>query len=340
MSKKTKKAKARKRNGQTKILSIIAVVLLLSMGLVMILPLQSIVQEPPLPSYAQTVAVSFYFRDQDGSWGNEERQIELRELRTDTIESILRGLVDGPEAATLLPSVPYGVYIEGAQLRVGTEENTLVVTFSASFGDVPPLERVFTMASFVWTLTELDFVDHLLFYVGEEPMLDGDGNPFGLRSRSNTTLEDSPPPWEADTVLAALYFANDDATGLVAEMRNLQIGPLQDIDRAKVDALIAGPFNPDLFSFLPADTTYNRVERSGDMVTVDFTESFLDGFGGGSLAEEMMIFSLVNTLTQGPEVRRVLILVDGLHVQDEDGMFHMDLSMPIERDESLIITEE
>ena len=52
-------------------------------------------------------------------------------------------------------------------------------------------------------------------------------------------------------------------------------------------------------------------------------------FVGGSTGEEMLVGSVVNTLTEFPEIQKVQILVDGQEVETLSG--HMDLSQPLPR---------
>jgi len=224
-----------------------------------------------------------------------------------------------------------------------TASFVLRVDFSRSFADVTPLERTFTMASFVWSFTELDFITSLVFYIAGQPVLDGDQNPFGQRSRYNTTLEESPPPWEVETATILLYFPNYQMTGLVAVVREVNINPLMGLTyatiHAKMAGLIDGPQMAGLDRSLPPDITYRSIRIDGDIVFVDFSADFVSALAGGSAAEEMIVFSLVNTLTELPEIRRVQILIDGLPVSDDDG-FHIDLSRALERDEGLIMELE
>jgi len=341
-TKKGRKGKSIRKKGR--VLSVLALALLLCIGLFVVIYLQFFMREVvPVPAQPETIGVNFYFRSADGEWGQEERSIELSENRTEVVQSVLQGLVEGPRSAAFVPVLPENVGVEDALLRIGSEENTLTITFASSFSEITPPERIVATASFVWTLTELDFVHHVLFYIGESPMQDGDGNNFGPRNRQNTTLEETAPTPEEETATIILYFPNDQLTGLVAEEREITINPInpqQDIERIKVLALIEGPRNPDLFGAIPSDVTVNRAERNGDTVTVDFGEEFLTAISGGSRIEEMAIFSLVNTLTERPDIRRVQISVGGMQIQpDETGEFHIDLSGPFERDESLILAE-
>jgi len=287
---------------------------------------------------AQTLSINFYFRDADGRWGSEQRQLEPMDDNTDIVSAILQGILDGPQTEAFLPSIPDGVHIEGARIRTSIE-NTLLVTFSRSFADIDPIDMTLAISSLVYTLTELDFIDQLEFYIGEEPMLDGQGNTFGLRSRENTSLAETVPSWIADTATVILYFPDEQMMGLVGEIRVIEVNRQEDIWSFILDALIEGPVSPDLYPAIPIETTFVLGELMGDTISVSFGHDFYDALSsGGSADESFMVYSLVNTLTTLPEIRRVQIFIDGQPIQpDEEGNLHMDLSGPIERNESLII---
>ena len=340
MSKKSKNNKRRFKRRY--MLSIAAMVLLVSGGIIGLLALGQAIEEvvPPTPVQAEMLSISFYFRDEDGLWGSEQRQVEAYEDDADIIFAVLQGLLEGPQTAAFLPSIPEGVYIENARLRTRVA-NTLRITFSPSFAEIDPLEMIFATSSLVHTLTELDFIDHLEFYVGEEPMLDVHGNEFGPRSRGNTSLAEVVPVALEVSTTVILYFPNEQMTGLIGEPRVIYTNPREDIERFILDALIEGPRSPGLYPAIPPTTVYNTLERisHSDIIIVDLTQSFFDVLAaGGSTTEEMVVFSLVNTLTTRPETRRVQIFIDGQPIHpEEDGGLHMDLSGPIERDESLIL---
>jgi len=324
-----------KRLNRKCILSLSALAVLLCVGLAVALIWQFAIREATPPDDTlDFVTVSFYFRDAGGHWGQEARQIEMNDDSTAVIQAVLLGLQAGPRTTTFLPSIPEGVYILVAEFDADT--STLGINFSLAFNDILPIERTLATNSLVHTLTNLDFVDQLRFYVDGEPMLDGDGNLFGLRNPYNTALGDPVGLLVADTVDVILYFPNDQMTGLVGETRAIDTSPFGVIEHSILDALIEGPQTPDLYPIF-ASIAYNRVERVMDVITVDFAQDFWDRLtSGGSAAEEMMVFSLVNTMTARAGVRRVHILIDGQRPEDVSNL-HMDLSRAIERDESLIV---
>jgi len=328
----------KKRFKRRYILSAISLALLLSIGILALLAIQQAIEEVPPPiAAAEMVQVNFYFRDVDGHWGSEQRQLELHDDTADFIGTVLEGLFAGPQSATFVASIPGAVSIEEARLRTRVD-NTLRITFSPSFADIDPIEVIDIISSLVYTMTDLEFINQLEFFIGDEPMLDGDGEEFGFRSRENTSLEETTGPVDSHTATIVLYFTDEQMMWLIPEERTITINPMEDIAHFILDALLEGPQTPGLYAAIPEGTTYSIVERTGNTIFVGFTRDFYESLSaGGSTLEEMMVFSLVNTLTEQPDIRRVQIFIDGEPVQpDEEGNLHMDLSRPIDRDESLI----
>ena len=68
--------------------------------------------------------------------------------------------------------------------------------------------------------------------------------------------------------------------------------------------------------------------------TVNLSRELQANFGGGSRSEQIMLYSIVNTLAQFPEVRRVRLLLEGQVVESIGG--HMAANEPLEPDYSMV----
>jgi len=110
-----------------------------------------------------------------------------------------------------------------------------------------------------------------------------------------------------------LYFAAPDAAGLVPEIRWLPVG-LADA-KGRLEALVEGPKNAGLFPTLPSPLRIRSVTVEGDLAVVDFDGELVRRHPGGSAGEILTVFSVVNTLTEIPGVRRVAWRIDGRAVE-------------------------
>ena len=290
------------------------------------------IAEPTLPPEADYILVDLHFPTTDEDWGREARQIEIDDEAV-MLRAVIEGLVEGPRRMDLLPSVPASIAI--LRIEFAWETQRVDISLSNDFNAISPSERITLVGSMVYTLTELEFVTNLRFFVGTTPVFD---EADALRNRGNTLLQvDAPVP---TPIIVTLFFPDEQMPGLVAEERAVPFDTHADGEYAFItEALIQGPVTAGLSPAMSPNVTFNSVRRLENTIFVDFTPDFVTHFTGGSSAEHMMIFSLVNTLTNIRGVTRVQIWVDG-HPISEDSPFHMDLSSPIERDESLILERD
>ena len=85
---------------------------------------------------------------------------------------------------------------------------------------------------------------------------------------------------------------------------------------------------------IPKRAKLNGVKVEGKTAKVDFSKELVKNFVGGSTGEEMLLGSIVNTLTEFAEIKNVEFFIDGKKVETISG--HSDLTKPIGRMDSLI----
>ena len=144
---------------------------------------------------------------------------------------------------------------------------------------------------------------------------------------SSSSSSSSQSGSKAQLVNIKVYYPDENATGLVAVEKSIK-----DTDnkyQAAVEALMAGTDKKGLANGFPKKAKLLQVTVSGKVAKVDFSRELQKNFVGGSTGEEMLVGSVVNTLTEFPEIQKVQILVDGQEVETLSG--HMDLSQPLPR---------
>ena len=152
-------------------------------------------------------------------------------------------------------------------------------------------------------------------------------------SSSGSSAASSSGSQKAATMDISVYYPDVNATGLVAVTKTVKAQETEKY-KAAVEALLAGTDDKNLTAVFPKKTKLRKVSVSGGVVKVDFDKNLTSGFVGGSTGEEMLVGSLVNTLTEFPEIKKVQILVEGKEIDSLSG--HLDLSRPVERMSELI----
>lgn len=101
-------------------------------------------------------------------------------------------------------------------------------------------------------------------------------------------------------------------------------------------ALIAGPKSDSvLFRTFPPETRLLGLEIRGDCAVVNFSRELVSKHWAGSWGEELTIYSLVNSLTELPQIKRVRIMVEGKRNVSIGG--HVFLDHDFERRDDIIL---
>lgn len=139
--------------------------------------------------------------------------------------------------------------------------------------------------------------------------------------------EQERPPTPAERTVT-LFFGDRQAMHVVPEERRVAAGGVP-LVRTLVEELVRGPDDPFLVPTIPGGTRLLSLEVRDGTATVNLSREVRENHPGGSAGEAMTLESLVFTLTELPEVRRVRVLVEGEAVDTLVG--HADLTRPLER---------
>jgi len=136
-----------------------------------------------------------------------------------------------------------------------------------------------------------------------------------------------------------LYFADQDGTRLVKEIRYIDMNDAKQGTEQQatllVKELVKGPSNSTLKTTMPEGASLRSpIKVENRTATVDMTKEFVDNHPGGKEAEEMTIFSVVNTLTELKDIETVKFLINGKTQKEFKGNFLLNKEFP--RNEALI----
>lgn len=122
------------------------------------------------------------------------------------------------------------------------------------------------------------------------------------------------PAKAVETTKVVLYFADAGGQFLVSEER--EIPKVVGIARSTIEHLIMGPKpGSALLPTIPFGTQLKDINVKPDgLAIVDFSKELVANHIGGRAAQELTIYSIVNTLTQFPGVDRVQFRVEGQNV--------------------------
>ena len=144
----------------------------------------------------------------------------------------------------------------------------------------------------------------------------------------------APPPVAAEPAVperkikARLFYVSEDGHGLTGVDRDVAYGADPSAQaRAIIEAQLAPPDAPQVTA-VPTGTTLRAVFVANGDAYVDVSGDIITGHPGGSLNEQLTVYTLVAALkTNLPAVNGVQILVDGKEVDTLAG--HVDLRQPL-----------
>lgn len=153
-------------------------------------------------------------------------------------------------------------------------------------------------------------------------------------SPGDAAASSSSPEKSAETkeLNIVVYYPDEQGMKLAAVKRVINTDK-SDKYTAAIQSLMQKPAEKGLTAIIPKQAKLKSVRVKGDTAYVDFSQDLVRHFAGGSTGEEMLVGSIVNTLTNFSEIKKVQILIEGKPAESLAG--HMDLTVPLTRMDDL-----
>ncbi len=278
----------------------------------------------------QGAKYNLYFANSDlNALAAESRNISIKyddyDDEDDVAEIVLKELLKGPSDSSLKAVIPDGTKLKD----VDVEDGIALVNFSKDYYNNDAATELLARFSVVNTLCEISGIQKIKIFVDGVELINSTGSPVGAIGKSDIADDST----TENTQMVKLYFSNKDATSLVCERRNIALVD-NNLEKSIVTELIKGPVDPKLNATIPTGTNVLSIETKEGICFVNLSDEFVSKHSGGSSAEVMTIYSVVNSLTELENVYKVQFLVGGKKL---DVYKHMMLSEPFERDETVIL---
>lgn len=274
------------------------------------------------------VGIDVYFREITTSFMKSERHEIKGETNEDIVNSVLEELKLEPRDEALASVIPEDIEFKS----INIDKNIVTVDVSSEYNGLSSGEELMARAAIVNTLSGLDFIDYVRITVEGFEIRNSEGEPIGLMSSENYIISPliSPEPKNYKTV--KLYFANKDATAFNIEEREIEVNPNEPLEKYIIEELIKGPKEEGNYATIPSETKLRSIktETTDGICYVDLSSDFVTKHTGGSTGEWFTIYSIVNSLTELENIKKVQFLIEGEKQQDFKG--HIDFSTLFEAD--------
>ena len=192
--------------------------------------------------------------------------------------------------------------------RFQWDSNVLYLYFDASYALMDASQEILCRAALTKTFTQIDGVEFLNIYSGEQPLMDVFGNPVGMLSVADF-MDNISDVNAFEKSELTLYFADEAGEYLVEEKREVMHSINTSMERLIVEQLLEGPKKAGCAATIPPDTKLLNISVTDNVCYLNFDSAFLNNSLGGK--EELPIYSIVNSLTQLTTVNRVQFSING-----------------------------
>lgn len=242
---------------------------------------------------------------------NDETAIVSHEYWTETTDSVqlIAELLE--QLAQPSEKVKYKVPLSGSVSLVSYElsNEQLTLDFEKEYYTVPVTTEVLTRAAIVRTLSQIEGVSYISFQVNAEPLLDTSGAVIGVMNADLFIENNGNEINTYEKVELLLYFANEEGTKLKPVSRDVVYSSNISMERLVVEQLLLGPQKgEDAYPVMNPSTTIQSVTVKDGICYVSLSNDFLTKTS--NVSQQVMLYSLVDSLAELSGVNKVQIIVD------------------------------
>lgn len=186
----------------------------------------------------------------------------------------------------------------------------LTLHFDEDYSKMDAVEEVLCRAAVVRTMTQIKGIDCVAFYIGDAPLTDAKGNLVGSMNQDSFIENPGEQINSIQNTSLTLYFSNQDGDGLIKEVRSdVYYSSNISMEKLIMEQLLEGPETEGAKSAIPEGTKLVSVSVVDGVCYVSLDEAFKNQ--DYKVNEAIVIYSIVNSLSELPTISKVQISVNG-----------------------------
>ncbi|QDW73477.1 GerMN domain-containing protein [Lachnospiraceae bacterium KGMB03038] len=246
-----------------------------------------------------------YYVNTDGTGLVKQEAGDLDQETEQAVESMLEELQAATDSVDYKSAFPQGVAVEKCVL----DEGRLALYFTEDYQEMDRVSEVLLRAAVVQSLTQIEGVDSVEFYIGDTPLVGRDGNAVGAMTSEDFVQNVGSSLHSYQVGDFSLYFANSNGDKLVRKEVRMRYNSNNSAEKMIVEQLIKGPSDEELLPTLPEETRLLGISVRDGVCYVNFSEEFLTAVE--NVDPELTIYSIVNSIAGSGNAGQVQILVNG-----------------------------
>ena len=269
-----------------------------------------------------------YYLNTEGTGLVKEKYNLKGESIEEKIELLIREMKEETDSIKYNSPFPEEVVIE----KWEKSGNSLNLYFNVNYNKMDAATEVLLRAAIVQTLTQIQEVEYISFYVAGQPLVDDNGQEIGSQSAADFVQNIGSTLHSYQKGDLTLYFADKNGQKLKSEKVSVRYNSNMSIEKLIVEEVIEGPMSRELQATFSNKTKVLGVSVKDGICYVNFDVNFLTN--SVMLDPNITIYSLVNSIIEGGVATKVQILVNGeTNVKYQETV---DLSQPFSRNLEII----
>lgn len=273
-------------------------------------------------STADSGAFLVYYKNLSSSGINSYSYDPVSTAQGDLIKELWEKLSQSDSEEDRVSVVGAGVEFE----RYVIDSNNIEMYFNSAYEDMDTVEELLFRTAVVKTFTQLEGIESVTFFSDEKPVTNSSYAPLGAQKAADYVDIIGSGLSNVRKTTLTLYYTDSEGSSLVKTTQDVVYESSYSIEKDVVNRLISGPSQSNCYRTLPENLQLISISVKNKVCYVNFDSSFeTDAL---SIDGDIIVYSIVNSLTELSDVQKVQIMVNG----EKNIVFRdIDLSSPLER---------
>lgn len=269
-----------------------------------------------------------YYINTEGTGFVREAYDITGDTKESEIENLLEAMQKVPDSADYVSPVPEDISVD----KWVMDDTAVHLYFNKAYEKLKKGRELLLRASMVQTLTQVEGVDAVRFFVDDKPLADDTGREVGYMRAEDFVQNTGSSIHSYQMGDFRLYFANKTGDKLVAEDIRVRYNSNMSEERLIVERLVKGTSKNGAHPVISPDTEILGVSTKDGICYVNFNEKFLDT--QYKMDPKLTIYAIVNSIVESGVAGQVQILVNG--EKDVRYQGSVDLSRPFSADSQYV----
>lgn len=246
-----------------------------------------------------------YYVNMEGT-ALEKESYEIKEKTPEkAVDKMLEKLAETPEDIEVKASIPSKVKIKKTEVRA----NEVHIYMNEKYRELEEVQEILCRASIVQSLTQIEGIEKVAFYIGKEPLKTKSGDIVGFMKADSFVRDTKNALKSSQQTTLTLFFPNEKGNALVSEKVNVRYSGDTSIEKLVIEQLMEGPKMSGAKQLLSPQVKVLNVSIKDGICYVNFDKQFLEQ--KYDVEPRVTIYGIVNSLISNGKASRVQIAVEG-----------------------------